>query len=172
MQAGPLETALRFSPRRAKLDDAVDPAIAGRGLFAGFVVLLLTAPLAADERMNVRILYCGDPGSERNLEYLRATQDRPPLFAVDEDAKAVGPSNRSVEMLARCVRMLEQKRQPELAFRLLKRYTQEKFDTAGQWRAWLDANRGRLFFSDVGGYKFFVAPTEKPGRTTTLSTRK
>jgi hypothetical protein len=107
-----------------------------------------------------------------NFEYLRAVNVHPPRFEIDEDAKAVGPSNRSVEMLARCVRRLEQKQQPELAFRLLKRYTQEKFDTAGQWRAWLDANRGRLFFSDVGGYKFFVAPTEKPGRTTTLSTRK
>jgi hypothetical protein len=68
--------------------------------------------------------------------------------------------------------MLERKEQSELALRLLKRYTQERFETASQWRTWLNANRSRLFFSDVGGYKFFVAPTEKPDRTKTLSTRK
>jgi hypothetical protein len=70
------------------------------------------------------------------------------------------------------VSKLEKKEQPDLALRLLKRYTQEKFETASQWRAWLDANRSRLFFSDVGGYKFFLARTEKPARTTTLSTGK
>ena len=28
------------------------------------------------------------------------------------------------------------------------------------WRAWLDRNRGRLFFTDVGGYKFIPRPGE------------
>jgi hypothetical protein len=107
-----------------------------------------------------------------NFEYLRAVNVHPPRFDIDEDARTVGPSNRSVEMLARCVSKLEKNEQPDLALRLLKRYTQERFETASQWRIWLNANRGRLFFSDVGGYKFYVAPTEKPGHTTTLSTRK
>jgi hypothetical protein len=108
---------------------------------------------------------------KENFEYFRKEigQD---AFEVDEEAKAIGPSNRSVEMLARCVSKLENKEQPDLALRLLKRYTQEDFKTAGQWRAWLDANRSRLFFSDVGGYKFFLARTERPARTTSLSTRK
>jgi hypothetical protein len=109
---------------------------------------------------------------KENFEYLRPEGWLSFVFDVDEEAKTVGPSNRSVEMLERCVAKLEKHEQPDLALRLLKRHTQEKFETASQWRAWLDANRGRLFFSDVGGYKFFVAPTEKPGRTTTLSTRK
>jgi hypothetical protein len=107
-----------------------------------------------------------------NLEFLHPEGKRPVHFVVDEDAKAVGPSNRSVEMLARCVSKLEKKEQPDLALRLLKRYTQEKFATASQWRVWLDANRSRLFFSDVGGYKFFLAQTKMPARPTTLSTRK
>jgi hypothetical protein len=97
---------------------------------------------------------------KENLEYLRAGSERPPHFTIDEDAKAVGPSNRSVELLERCVAQLEKHDQPERALRLLARYTQENFTTAGQWRAWLEANRGRLFFSDVGGYKFFVNPTK------------
>lgn len=109
---------------------------------------------------------------QENIEYLRATNVHPPRFAVDEDAKAVGPSNRRVEMLERCVTKLEKHEQPELAVRLLLRYTQEKFATVGQWRAWLDTNRRWLFFSDAGGYKFFVAPSEAPARPATLSRRK
>jgi hypothetical protein len=108
---------------------------------------------------------------KENLEYLRPTGDSPPQFAVDEDAKAVGPSNRKVELLDRCIVRLEKHDQPELALRLLKRYTQESFETATQWRNWLDANRGRIFFSDVGGYKFFVARLEKPARATSVGAR-
>ena len=37
-------------------------------------------------------------------------------------------------------------------------YTNETFETAAEWRKWLDQNRSQLFFSDVGGYKFFVGP--------------
>jgi hypothetical protein len=94
----------------------------------------------------------------QNLEFLRPAAADSHRFVVDEEAKAVGPSNRKVDLLDRCVTMLERKDQPELATRLLQRYTQETFETAQQWREWLEKNRDRLFFSDVGGYKFFVAP--------------
>jgi len=79
-------------------------------------------------------------------------------FVVDEDAKAVGPSNRRAELLERCVTKLKKNDHAEVALRLLKRYTSQTFETAGPWRTWLDQNRRRLFFSDVGGYKFFVGP--------------
>ena len=45
-----------------------------------------------------------------------------------------------------------------LAQRILERYTTEKYKDARQWRAWLDKHRSRLFFSDVGGYKFMIDP--------------
>lgn len=110
-----------------------------------------------------------------NFEYLRAVTVRPPTFEVDEEAKAVGPSNRRVEFLERCVANLEQGNQPERAMRLLTRYTTENFKTADQWRVWLDQSRARLFFSDVGGYKFFVGPKEnsekKPERDNHLTTK-
>jgi hypothetical protein len=93
-----------------------------------------------------------------NLEYLWPDPDDAEKFAVDDDAKTVGPSNRRPEMLERCVAMLQSNDRPELATRLLKRYTSEDIATAAQWRTWLDANKSRLFFSDVGGYKFFVGP--------------
>ena len=40
----------------------------------------------------------------------------------------------------------------------MKRYTTETFAHAKQWRSWLSENRSRLFFTDVGGFKFLVAP--------------
>ncbi len=107
-----------------------------------------------------------------NLEYLRPGKERSSGFVVDEDVKSVGPSNRSVELLERCVSKLEENDRPDLALRLLKRYTQENFETPSHWRTWLNANRTRLFFSDVGGYKFFTLRTEMPARTTTSRTRK
>ena len=90
-----------------------------------------------------------------NLEYLHGPTGR---LVVDEDIQQLGLSNRKIELLDRCVAMLEKGDQPDLALRLLKRYTTETFTEAGQWRAWLDKNRGRLFFTDVGGFKFLVRP--------------
>jgi hypothetical protein len=106
-----------------------------------------------------------------NFEFLHpGGGERLAVFEVDEEAKAVGPSNRRVEFLERCVADLEKANQPERALRLLRRYTNENFETAAKWRAWLNQNRNRLFFSDVGGYKFFVGPVAKPDRENHLTT--
>lgn len=78
---------------------------------------------------------------------------------------------RRVELLDRCVTKLEKHDQPELALRLLKRYTTAKFETPREWRKWLDDNRSRLFFSDVGGYKFFVAPSAMSATKNHLQTK-
>jgi hypothetical protein len=94
-----------------------------------------------------------------NLEYLRLDgdgYDAKPV--VDEDVKGLGLSNRKVELLEKCVAMLEQGDRPDLAARVLNRYTNEAFHEAKEWRSWLEANRARLFFTDVGGFKFLVAP--------------
>lgn len=90
-----------------------------------------------------------------NLEYLYPADSS---FSVDEDVKSLEISNRDVALLERCVKMLETNDRSALAQRLLERYTKEKFTEASQWRAWLTKNRGRLYFSDVGGFTFFVAP--------------
>ena len=37
---------------------------------------------------------------------------------------------------------------------------QGSFADSDGWRAWLAENREQIFFTDVGGYKFLVAPTE------------
>ncbi len=81
---------------------------------------------------------------------------------VDEDVKALGLSNRKIELLETCISMLERNDRRELATRILERYTTEHFSSAQEWRAWLNTNRGRLFFTDVGGFKFMVAPQPPP----------
>ncbi len=90
-----------------------------------------------------------------NLEYLIPSQNG---FAVDEDVKELGLSNRKVELLDRCVALLVQGEQAEKALRILTRYTNESFTDARRWSLWLNANRDRLFFSDFGGFKYLVAP--------------
>jgi hypothetical protein len=92
---------------------------------------------------------------KENLEYLRPSGEG---FAVDDDVKGLGLSNRKVELLDACVSMLEQGDRPDLARRILARYTTEMFADAAGWRAWLESNRRRLFFTDSGGFKFLVAP--------------
>jgi hypothetical protein len=91
-----------------------------------------------------------------NLEYLHEVNRR---IVVDEDVKSLGLSNRKVELLERCIAMLERGEKPELAMRLLKRYTREHFSDAKEWRTWLKKiNRDHLFFTDTGGYKFLINP--------------
>ncbi len=94
---------------------------------------------------------------EENLEYLHPSPTGGSL-AVDEDVKALGISNRNVELLDRCIGMLGDDSERDRAMRILKRYTSENFDNADQWRGWLNKNRDRLFFTDTGGYKFLIAP--------------
>jgi hypothetical protein len=94
---------------------------------------------------------------QENLEYLHPGPSNGRLV-VDEDVKGLGLSNRKVELLDRCVSMLEKGEKADLALRVLKRYTGESFANARDWKAWLEKNRGRLYFSDVGGFKFLVAP--------------
>ncbi len=93
-----------------------------------------------------------------NMELLFPSERTGVPFTVDEDVKALGLSNRNIALLERCISMLERGDRPELALRVLKRYTTESFTGAAAWKAWLDAHRTRLYFTDIGGFKFLVAP--------------
>jgi hypothetical protein len=92
---------------------------------------------------------------QENIEFLRPSGE---FFVMDEDVKRLDLSNRRIELLDRCVAMLERNEEPDLAYRVLKRYTTEDFDDHSGWRRWLESNRARLYFSDVGGYRFRVSP--------------
>jgi hypothetical protein len=90
---------------------------------------------------------------QENLEYVVPAQGGSG-FAVDEDAKSLGLSNRKIELLDKCVALLEQGEKTDIARRMLARYTTEHFTDAKEWRSWLAENRSRLFFTDSGGYKW------------------
>ncbi len=84
---------------------------------------------------------------------------RDKVYRIDEELKSLDiNSNRSVDALQRLIGLLQDKTRADAARQLLARYTKESFASAEQWQRWLTANRERIFFSDVGGYKFFVAP--------------
>jgi hypothetical protein len=79
-------------------------------------------------------------------------------YLIDKQLQDLGiASNRKIQTLDRLVVLLGQSQQPA-ALDALRRYTGLSLTTPQQWRDWLAANRSRLFFSDVGGYKFFVVP--------------
>lgn len=75
---------------------------------------------------------------------------------VDEDCKELALANRDLALLEHCIASLERGDDVDRATRLLRRYTEHTFDTAAQWRTWFTANRDRLFFSDVGGFRWFT----------------
>jgi hypothetical protein len=84
---------------------------------------------------------------------------RDKTFIIDSELRLLGiASNRKIETLETLIEYLSDKDKKATAGKLLGRYTEEKFQTQEQWKKWLDANRGRIYFSDVGGYKFRVVP--------------
>jgi hypothetical protein len=93
---------------------------------------------------------------QENLEFLRWSPAG--HFVVDEEVKGLGLSNRDPRLLDRCVGLMERGEGADLALRVLRRYTRERFTRASAWRNWLDKNRARLCFTDSGGYKFLVVP--------------
>jgi len=95
-----------------------------------------------------------------NYEYFYPTGFQ--SVGLDEDAQKLGISNRSTEMLEKCIGMLEKDENDALAHRLLERYTPEKFATAKEWKAWYDKNKSKLFYTESGGFKFMVDTYGKP----------
>jgi hypothetical protein len=80
-------------------------------------------------------------------------------FRVDADLKSLDlESNREIRTLRRLIELLEDKRRAPAARQLLARYTDCSFETPQQWRQWFEENQDRIYFTDVGGYKFQVVP--------------
>ncbi|HTI12680.1 MAG TPA: redoxin domain-containing protein [Puia sp.] len=75
---------------------------------------------------------------------------------LDTDAQKLGISNRKVELLEKCISLLEEQKDTALSRRVLERYTFEHFPTAAAWRQWLTMNKTRLFYTEAGGFKFMV----------------
>ncbi len=81
------------------------------------------------------------------------------VYRVDDELKSLGlDSNRKVESLRRLIDLLGDEQRAGTARKLLSRYTDQSFGTPQRWRQWFDESKDRLYFTDVGGYKFQVAP--------------
>ncbi|MHC4535944.1 MAG: hypothetical protein ACYS6K_18500 [Planctomycetota bacterium] len=90
-----------------------------------------------------------------NLEFIY--RDR--AFLIDHELKSLGvKSNRSLYSLERLIGFLRDETKADTARLLLSRYTKQSFPDAEDWKQWFENNRDRIYFSDVGGYKFLVVP--------------
>jgi hypothetical protein len=92
---------------------------------------------------------------ETNIEFLYYDK----VYRIDEELQSLGvKSNREIETLQRLIALLNDASQAATAKKLLARYTAVSFETPQQWQQWFDANKARIYFTDVGGYKFLVVP--------------
>jgi hypothetical protein len=113
---------------------------------------------------DVQAKYKDDPNGmaqyyQDNLELVYSENG----YRVDEDLRALGlTSNRKIETLEKLVDLLKDPNQSAAATKVLARYTDQKFEKPEQWQAWLTKNRERIFFTDIGGYKFLVVPEGYP----------
>ena len=90
-----------------------------------------------------------------NFEYIY----REDTFLIDEEIKLLGlSSNRTMEALQKLIELLGNEKHSATARKLLSKYTKENFETQEQWQVWYESSKDRIYFSDFGGYKFFVAP--------------
>ncbi|MBN2133349.1 MAG: hypothetical protein JW741_27875 [Sedimentisphaerales bacterium] len=82
-------------------------------------------------------------------------------YKVDEELKSLGiDSNRKIETLERLFALLKDETHAETARLLLERYTD------GHTQFDFENGRNRIFFTDVGGYRFRVVPGGYPVRQT------
>lgn len=117
-----------------------------------FVARFFSPEILAECKNDPALLagYC-----RKNIELIY----RDKSFRVDRDLAALGfASNRKLETLEKLIGMMADPQKAPAAEAMLKRYTVEDFQTPDQWRNWFEKNRGRIYFSDVGGYKFLVVP--------------
>jgi hypothetical protein len=93
---------------------------------------------------------------QENIEFIYVDQGK---FCVDEDLKSLGiDSNRKTTTLKTLIDLLADESKASAAQKCLKRYTDQTFTSAQQWRQWHEQNSRRLIFSDTGGYRFYVVP--------------
>lgn len=93
---------------------------------------------------------------EANMGYIYCDPTAFFTYDIDEDVQKIGISNHDVGLLERCIEMMQKNEQPELALRVLKRYTDQDFNDAASWKKWLDSNKSKLFFTETDGYRFMV----------------
>jgi len=93
---------------------------------------------------------------DRNKPYFYPTSDGYYLD-IDEDVRAVGIANNDIRILDKAIELLENGgTDAAMGKRILERYTLCRFPTPAEWKAWLTANRDRMFFTESGGWLWLV----------------
>ena len=92
------------------------------------------------------------PWIEQNLGYVHGSGY---AFTIDVDARAIGIDNRKLALLERAIADLEADQDTKRAQRVLTRYTGLTERSGDAWQSWLDEERDGLFFSDIGGFRWF-----------------
>lgn len=93
---------------------------------------------------------------DKNRPYFIAQKDGYGL-EIDQEARALGIANNDIRLLDKAIELLENGGDDAVTGRtLLERYTLCRFATPAEWKAWLDANRDRMFFTESGGWLWLV----------------
>jgi hypothetical protein len=113
----------------------------------------VSAELEGKNREEVKTWY------ERAGKYLHAADDG--SLAVDVDAEALGVAPATPAFFDRALAALSEADRAPTARRLLGRYAPDGPGAdapAERWGRWLEENKAYLFFSDTGGYRWYVDP--------------
>lgn len=98
-----------------------------------------------------------------NRDFLRANKRG--KFVIDDDAEAFGISPDSGEFLSAAIAQLENSgKQQERCRKLLARYAPSgpgEAATSNKWHRWFAENKDYLFFSDSGGFRWYVDSLSK-----------
>ena len=112
--------------------------------------------LAGKDRQALKVWY------DAHQAYLHA--DAEGKLVVDSEAQKFGVSPAKPEFLQKATDALAMPDQASLACVLLARYVPQGLGaeaTPQQWQAWVRDNRPYLFFSDAGGYRWYIDPLAK-----------
>jgi hypothetical protein len=103
------------------------------------------------------------------------TTDKRGKFLIDEGAMKLGAPTDSLQFLRAAIARLDTRGGEEaLARELLNRYAPSGPGTNSQsneWRQWFAENQDYLFFSDSGGFRWYIDPLAKQRKVPTHSLR-
>jgi hypothetical protein len=109
---------------------------------------------------------------KQTRDYLHADATGP--LTVDADAQSFKVPPATIRFIEETSSALSDPGRAVLARRLLNRYAPDgpgKDATRELWESWLSKNRTCLFFSDTGGYRWYVDPLAKSRGVSTASLR-
>jgi hypothetical protein len=143
----------QYADAYAKLSPA-DRAKTGENSYAGY----LTSQFPAD-------VLQGDDVPARMRAWYAANEEwvamRDRRFELDADLAARKVSNRKPEFFALLLQLLDADPADATARRLAAKYLPDVAPEAAAIRKFVADHQGRLFFSDAGGFRWFVAGTPK-----------